>query len=167
MITLKLEAIWSYRQFSFWLWVNRISVWYIIKRKTVSMIIFLSVFYHCSNLADSLVGNVNNFCRIVSSQALQVRFPVPIANGPEVVFWGEVDIFADKGSTWFFDQIYLKIEEKTGEPYFRLSFWNSEPFKVKLSFTLTSSLKICIRSWCWLNIIELDIFLYQMKALFL
>ena len=90
-----------------------------------------------------------------------------IVHGPEVVFWGEEDIFVNNGSPWFFDQLYLEIEEKAEEPYFRLRFWTPEPFKVKLSFTFTSSLKICIRSWCWLNIIELDIFLYQMKALFL
>ena len=87
--------------------------------------------------------------------------------GQRSFFCGEVDIFADKGSPSFFDQIYLEIEENSGEPYFRLRFWTPEPFKEKLSFTLTSSLKICIRSWCLLNIIELDIFLYQMKALFL
>ena len=104
-------------------------------------------------------------------QLIHVRYNILflciLIHGPEVVFWGEVDIFADKGFPWFFDQIYLVIEEKSGELYFRLRFWTPEPFKVKLSFTFTSSLKICIRSWCWLNIIELDIFLYQMKALFL
>ena len=77
---------------------------------------------------------------------------VRLVHGPEVVYWGETDIFADKGFPWFFDQIYLEIEEKSGEPYFRLRFWTPESYKVKLSFIFTSSLKICIRSWCWLNV---------------
>ena len=80
-------------------------------------------------------------------------------------FEGRRDIFADKGSPWFFDQIYLGIEEKLGEHNFRLRFWTPEPYPSRA--IPIPSLKICIRSWWWLNIIELDMFIYQMKALFL
>ena len=50
----------------------------------------------------------------------------------------------------------LKLKKNWGSPISGFVFGH---LKSKLSFTFTSSFEICIRSWCWLNIIELDMFL--------
>ena len=42
-IPFKLKGVWSQWQFSFWLWTKRNSNWLKIKRKTVTTIIFFSV----------------------------------------------------------------------------------------------------------------------------
>ena len=65
LITLKLKEIWSHWQFPFWLWSKRYSIWFVIKGKTVTTIIFLSICKESEKYLSEylLISIMGSYCR--------------------------------------------------------------------------------------------------------
>ena len=87
--------------------------------------------------------------------------------GQRPVFEGRWTFLLTKAPHDFSFNYTLKLKNNRESPISGFVFGLQSHLKSKLLFTFTFSFKICIRSWCWLSIIELDMFLYRIKALFL
>ena len=115
LIPFQSRGLRSWWQFSFWLWTERTCVWFMIKRKTVTVVVFFSVWKELEKISRSVSfpvltknsGNRKRRCRVRDAEHAEKYSPDLIKSNPNQI------LFTMHRLIWKSKRTYLVHTEKT------------------------------------------------------